>query len=143
MNLIPLEQYREILKVLPILCVDIMAQNSKGEYLLIKRANEPKKDVWWVIGGRVLKGETLLQAAMRKVREETGLKPSHMRLVGCFELVDGVNPFGLPFEYHTVSAVFSAVIDETQPVHLDKQSLEYKFSKELPSDFYVQDFQSR
>lgn len=142
MSLIPLKEYQKILEVLPILCVDIIAENSKGEYLLIKRANEPKKDVWWVIGGRVLKGETLEQGARRKVKEETGLEITHLKPVGYFELVQGENPFGLAFEYHTVSVVFSAVIDETQPILLDKQSLGYKFSKELPADFDVKDFKS-
>lgn len=142
MNLIPVEEYREILEVLPILCVDIIAQNSRGEYLLIKRANEPKKDVWWVIGGRVLKGETLEQAAKRKVKEETNLDITDLRPVGYFELVHGENPLGLSFEYHTVSVVFSGVIDETQPIRLDKQSLGHKFSKDLPVDFYVKDFKS-
>ncbi len=142
MNLIAVEEYRKILEVLPILCVDIIAQNSAGEYLLIKRANEPKKDVWWVIGGRVLKGETLNEAVKRKVKEETALDVTDLKPIGYFELVQGANPFGLPFEYHTVSVVFSAVIDETQPILLDKQSLGYKFSKDLPPDFYVRDFKS-
>ena len=58
MSFIPLDRYTDILKDLPIFCVDIVIKNDQEEYLLIKRNNEPKKGEWWVIGGRVLKGET-------------------------------------------------------------------------------------
>ena len=71
MSLIPLNKYSKILEDLPIYCVDIIIKNDKEEYLLIKRNNEPKKGEWWVVGGRVLKGETAKEAAIRKVKQET------------------------------------------------------------------------
>src|SRR3989338_2341217 len=140
MSLIPLDKYVDIVKDLPILCADIVLQNTRGEYLLIKRNNEPLKDEWWVIGGRVLKGETMEEAAIRKVKQETVLQIKNMRPIGSFELVNGTNPFGLPFKYHSVSIVFSAVIDSQQSIKLDDQSVEFKFAKELPADFIVQPF---
>lgn len=142
MSLIPRDKYTEILEILPILCVDVVAQNARGEYLLIKRANEPKKDEWWVIGGRVLKGETLEEAAIRKVREELGQQVRNMRPIGYFELVNGKNPFGLPSQYHAVSVVFATVIDDRQPITLDNQSLKFKFAKELPPDFTIRPFET-
>lgn len=140
MKLIPTNQYKDILNVLPILCVDIVARNSSGEYLLIKRKNEPKKGRWWVIGGRVLKGETLEQAVIRKVKEETGIKVKKMKPIGYFELVTGVNPFGLKFKYHTVSVVFEIDFNCKQPIVLDAQSSEFKYSKKLPVDFSIKSF---
>lgn len=141
MRQIPFNKYTEIIEVLPIFCVDVVAQNARGEYLLIKRANEPKKDEWWVIGGRVLKGETLEDAAIRKVKEETSLQVRDIRPIGYFELLNGANPFGLSFEYHAVSIVFKAVIDGCQAVKLDNQSIGFKFTKELPADFYIKPFE--
>jgi len=140
MSLIPLDKYTDILKVLPILCADVVVQNASGEYLLIKRNNEPKKGEWWVIGGRVLKGETLEEAARRKVKQETCLEIKNMRPIGCFELVNGTNPFELPFDYHSVSVVFSTIIDDRRLVKIDNQSVEFKFTKELPVDFIVNPF---
>lgn len=141
MSLIPLHKYQDILKVLPVLCADIVVQNENGEYLLVKRNNEPKKGEWWVIGGRVLKGETMEEAVVRKVRQETGLKVKDLRPIGYFELVQGTNPFGLPFDYHSVSVVFTAFIDDRQPVKLDNQSVEYKFAKKLPVGFNIKNFE--
>lgn len=140
MSFVPKEQYIQILKNLPILCVDIIVQNKKGEYLLVKRANKPKKGRWWVIGGRVFKTESLEQAARRKVRQETGQRVKNMRAIGYFELINGANPFGLSFKYHSISVVFTAVIDDLESVKLDAQSSEFKFSKKLPKDFKVMYF---
>ncbi len=137
MSLIPLDRYKDILKTLPIFCADIILQNSNGEYLLIKRNNEPKKDQWWVIGGRVLRGESMEEAAKRKVSQETGLEISGLTPVGYFELIDGINPFDFKPDYHTISVVFTATIDGNKPIKLDNQSKEYKFSKDLPKDFVI------
>jgi colanic acid biosynthesis protein WcaH len=137
MSLIPTEKYGEIITVLPILCVDVVIQNAKGEYLLVKRNNEPKKGHWWPVGGRVLKGETLEQAVIRKVKEETSLDVSAARVIGYFELITDANPLNQPVQYHTVSVVFSTVVDDHQQVRLDEQSMEWKYDQVLPVDFYI------
>jgi len=140
MSLIPREKYNEIIEVLPILCVDIFIQNSRGEYLLIKRANEPMKGRWWPIGGRVHKGETLEEAAIRKIIEETALQVKAVRPIGYFELITDETPFGLPFPYHAVGVVFSAFVDDHEPVKLDAQSTEWKYAKEIPADYHINPF---
>ena len=45
-----------------------------GSLLLVQRANEPGAGRWAVPGGRVEPGETLAEAAIREVQEETGLE---------------------------------------------------------------------
>jgi len=140
MRFIPKEEYARIMGVLPILCVDVAVQNSEGQYLLIRRANEPLKDQWWVIGGRVLKGETLEQAAVRKVREEVGLNVGSVKPIGYYEDTLETNPFGLSTPLHSVSVVFSATVDDHQQINLDGQSTVWKYSDELPSSFCIKTF---
>ena len=69
---IPQDLYDEILKNIPIICVDgIILKND--ETLLLLRDKEPEKNKWWFPGGRVLKNESLEEAILRKVKEETSL----------------------------------------------------------------------
>ena len=133
--MIPESKYASIIEVLPILCVDIMIQNADGEYLLIQRAREPLQGEWWVIGGRVLKGETLVEAAIRKIKDETNLDIKNVKLAGYYEDTNETNRFGQSFPQHSVSVVFSAYFDGNQDVKLDYQSSGWKFSKELPPKF--------
>ncbi len=134
--MIPAEQYSQIIEVLPILCVDVVVSNPVGEILLIKRSNEPLKGQWWVIGGRVLKGETLEEAAIRKVREEATLVIESAKPIGYYEDTAEKNPLGLESVQHAVSVVFSAKVDSFQQTKLDYQSSDWKCSKELPSGFH-------
>lgn len=138
--MIPKKQYAQIIEVLPILCVDIIIRNPHDEFLLIKRANEALKGQWWVVGGRVFKGETLEQAAIRKVKEETALKVEFVQPVGYYEDVCESNPFGLEIPMHSVSVVFSTIINGKQQIRLDYQSTEWRYSKELPEQFRVKLF---
>lgn len=56
------------------LVVHIWMLNSKGEFLLTKRsANKGFPNMWESTGGSALSGEDSLRAALREVREETGL----------------------------------------------------------------------
>jgi ADP-ribose pyrophosphatase YjhB (NUDIX family) len=120
---LPTDMYRTMVLDAVVCCVDILAvrtttrrrggggggggttaaQQMTKECLLVERAAEPVKGVWWlpgqyflypsriyiyvyiyivvssfhylflVIGGRLWKGETFFAAAIRKAREETGL----------------------------------------------------------------------
>ena len=54
--------------------VHIWIRNSRGEYLITKRA--PHKgwpNMWETTGGSALSGDDSITAALREVREETGL----------------------------------------------------------------------
>lgn len=64
------------------LTVDIALINKKSNevfILLIKRANEPYKDLWALPGGFVDMNETLIDAAKRELFEETGIAETDLK----------------------------------------------------------------
>ena len=56
-----------------VLAASAVIFDGRGRVLLVKRGKEPQKGRWSVPGGSVEPGETLMEAAAREVREETGL----------------------------------------------------------------------
>ena len=56
------------------LCVHVWLKNSKGEFLLTKRSeNKSMPGLWESTGGSVTAGEDSFSAAIREVKEETGI----------------------------------------------------------------------
>lgn len=53
--------------------------------LLVRRGKEPFKGMWSLPGGSHEPGETILEAALREVFEETALRPAELRFVEIFE----------------------------------------------------------
>jgi 8-oxo-dGTP diphosphatase len=54
-------------------CVGAVVLDGAGRLLLIRRGHAPSTGLWSVPGGRVEAGETLEEAVVREVLEETGL----------------------------------------------------------------------
>lgn len=71
----------------PLISIDLLVENERGEFLLGLRRNRPAQGYWFVPGGRVLKGETLDAAFTRLTWEELGveLERSQARFVGLYE----------------------------------------------------------
>jgi len=60
-----------------------------GDVLLIRRGTPPRLNQWSLPGGRLEWGETLEVAALRELKEETGVEAE---LLGLLDVVDGVFP---------------------------------------------------
>jgi colanic acid biosynthesis protein WcaH len=133
--MIPEELYKQILSVIPIICVDIVIRNDKGQYLLVQRKNEPLKGDWWVVGGRILQGETASNACIRKTLEEIGLAITDVHFLGIYEDIFDKNSFEVPGPYHTISIVFEACITVAQTIQLDSQHSDWGWFDNLPDRF--------
>lgn len=75
---LPEEVYGKLVRDCIVCCCDIVLvrynkELKANECLLVERASEPAKGLWWWPGGRILKGETFFDAAKRKAMQETGI----------------------------------------------------------------------
>ncbi len=70
----------------PELAVGAVAR-AGGALLLVRRAQPPEAGSWSVPGGRVERGETLAEAVVREVAEETGLDVVCGALLGWAERI--------------------------------------------------------
>ncbi len=101
------ERYQELFEYIlrhpykkPSLTVDgILIENNA--ILLIKRKREPFRDMYALPGGFVEYGETVENAIVREMEEETGLLVSPQKIVGVYS-----DPHRDP-RGHTVTVVFS------------------------------------
>lgn len=84
----------------PLLTVDCVVFDRADSLLLIQRKNPPFKGKYALPGGFVDVGETVEAAALRELREETGIEGKIVRLIGVYS-----DPKRDP-RGHTVSAAF-------------------------------------
>jgi ADP-ribose pyrophosphatase YjhB (NUDIX family) len=70
----------------PELCVGAIAV-ADDQILMIRRGHGPAQGMWSVPGGRVEWGETLAEAVLRELAEETGLEGVCEQLVGWVERI--------------------------------------------------------
>ncbi len=87
----------------PKIAVNALVFNGKKEVLLAKRTDN---GLWCIPGGHVDLGETLAQACVRELREETGLQARVVKLVGVYSDTQGSLHIAQGPEWHTVRVSF-------------------------------------
>jgi len=92
----------------PELCVGAVAV-ADGQLLMVRRGRGPGSGRWSVPGGRVESGETIRQAVVREVAEETGLQ------VRCGDLLGWAERIG-PRHHFVILDFLVTVSDGRSPV---------------------------
>jgi len=97
-----------VARLVPELCVGAVAVDD-DELLLIRRSRPPGAGYWSLPGGRVEVGETIAEAVVRELAEETGVEAVCGSLVGWVERISD--------EHHFVILDFSVtVLERSDPV---------------------------
>lgn len=103
---LPEEKFKEVLRSVPIVCVDTVLRNKEDKILLIKRREKPAEGEWWFPGGRLYKNERLIDCVSRKLSEEIGFECEKcpIEFIDAFETIFEDGPFGT--QLHTVNLTY-------------------------------------
>jgi 8-oxo-dGTP diphosphatase len=108
---------------------------TRGDRVLLLRG-APTKRIWANkyngIGGHIERDEDVYAAALREVREETGLDVENLRLVGLIN-IDGQQPTGI------MLFVFTAESRSGNPIPSEEGSLEWIARDQLAQIDLVED----
>jgi len=129
---VPAEQYAQMVEALPILTMDINVLSANGQILQVQRRDEPLAGEWWTPGGRIRKGEDMVPACHRILKQELGIAPELVKLIQ----FKGVLPFkhyksAWGTDAHTVSLVLDVLLAEDfkdEMIRLDETSLAWRWA---------------
>jgi colanic acid biosynthesis protein WcaH len=95
-TLLTLADLSTVVRLAPLVAIDLIIRNARNEVLLGLRNNEPAKGFYFVPGGMILKNERLRDAFARLLRNETNYAASldDARPIGVYEHFYENNRFG-------------------------------------------------
>lgn len=132
-DFVPPKIYKIITKFAPIVTNDILIK-SKDEYLLLKRKNEPARDLWWTPGGRVRKNERISDSVSRAAKEELGIEKIKIKkFLGVYEFFCRPGKFGQKDIFNITFAFLVEPVGDFK-VKMDSQHSEHKFFKNPPKN---------
>lgn len=102
------EAFRTVVASTPLVSIDLLVRNQRGEVLLGQRLNRPAQGSWFVPGGRIYKNEGLDAAFERLTEAELGQAFSRedATLLGIFEHFYGDSVFGDTPDTHYVVVAY-------------------------------------
>ncbi|WP_335921513.1 GDP-mannose mannosyl hydrolase [Shewanella chilikensis] len=102
------DTFKTVIASTPLVSIDLVVINTKGQALLGRRLNRPAKDYWFVPGGRILKNEAIADALKRLTLDELGqaFTMEQASLFGPFDHFYDDYVFGDEITTHYVAIAF-------------------------------------
>jgi colanic acid biosynthesis protein WcaH len=122
-----------VIRLAPLVSIDLIVRDSTGRVLLGLRNNEPAKDFYFVPGGRILKDEPLSDAFARILIHETNVAMSYesATFLGVYEHFYTSNRFAEPnVGTHYVVIAFELRPPDISAVQIDGQHREQRWMYE-------------
>ena len=124
------DELRQVVRLAPLIAIDLIIRNAQGEVLLGLRNNEPAKGWYFVPGGIVLKNEPLRGAFARILERETALagRIDDARCLGVYEHFYAANRFGeAGYGTHYVVLGYALACADAGAIRRDDQHSELRF----------------
>ena len=98
----------------PIIGIGAVIVGEKG-VVLIKRGKAPRLGSWSLPGGAQKLGETVHEAALREIREETGLEAEIRGLVDVVDSISAAEDDGRIRYHYTLVDVWATALIDVEP----------------------------
>lgn len=106
--MLSLADFKHLVKSAPLFSMDLVVLNEQKQILVGKRKNAPAKGDWFVPGGRVFKGESLVEAFSRIARVELGVEFDYLSAaqLGLYDHFYSDSVFGDDISTHYINAPY-------------------------------------
>ena len=125
--------FAQVIRLTPLVAIDLIIRDSVGRVLLGLRNSEPAKGQYFVPGGRILKGERHKEAFARISKSETNceFRFEDARLLGIYDHIYSANALGEPgYGTHYVTLAYEVRIHDLPTIQPDYQHAEYRWMYE-------------
>ena len=133
--------FLHIVDATPLVSIDLILRNERGEVLLGQRANRPAQGLWFVPGGRIRKDELLDGAYKRIVSNELGVasaQRSAARFFGVYEHLYDDNFAGADgVGTHYIVLAYALTLSSQVPIGRFDQHSDYRWL--LPDELIARD----
>ncbi|MBM7072037.1 GDP-mannose mannosyl hydrolase [Shewanella sp. 202IG2-18] len=127
--MLDINTFKTIVKNTPLISIDLIIKNKKGDVLLGLRTNRPAKDYWFVPGGRILKDESLVAAFSRLAKNELGksISIADANFLGVYQHFYSDNFSEDDFSTHYVVLGYELTLDIDLSDLPEQQHSDYQF----------------
>lgn len=119
---LPESDFLQLIRMAPLVAVDLVLKDRAGQVLLVQRKDEPARGYYFVPGGRIFKNETIAAAFQRIAKEELELLLGFDRavLLGLYQHIYDSNRFDVAgLGTHYVVLAHEVTLLERPPLVLD------------------------